>query len=200
MELKDTFIHIPEIPADWTKRIRGGHTNIWNEGSTDPEKPEIKLTPAVQGLYAEHFPDATPAGWYWVCGCNTCLENDESYSYIVCHEHNRCVTCGIHREDLTDIPWGTPKGFQCKPCAQKEKLERKQKALTEARRNDHSEMDCMFTSEITCPACGLTCDSDIIDPDETDTTVECPICDTPFRVEVEYEPSYTTTLVSDEDE
>ena len=99
MSLKNTKIYIPEIPKEWTKRIRSGHRNVWNERSTDPELPEISLNPPTNGLYAERFDD----GWYWVCGCNKCLENGEPYSYIVCKEHDRCITCGAHRNELTVI-------------------------------------------------------------------------------------------------
>lgn len=185
MTLKDKKIFIPEIPKSWTKRIRAGDTNIWNEGKDD----EVSLRPPITGLYAERFED----GWYWVCGCNKCLENGQSFSYITCHEHNRCISCGTHREDITEIPWGTADGFQCKPCARQEHNEQKAKALSHARVNGHSESDCAYQESVICPECASEHD----DPgfyEPGNNTMTCGVCDTEFDVDVEVELRYTATL------
>jgi len=191
MELKDTKIFIPEIPKEWKHRTRSGNTNIWNDSFYKSELPEFKLEPPVKGLYAERFED----GWYWVCGCSKCLNNNEKYSYIVCEEHNRCITCGTHRNELTETPWGTPDGFQCKPCNRKEHEDKKEEMLREARERDHSEYECWNTSEIICPVCASKCSSDDMnEPGEEEMT--CCVCDTEFIVEIEYEVNYTSKLKS----
>lgn len=192
MELKDTRIFIPEIPKEWNHRMRSGHTNIFNEKSYGSGLEEIRLEPPMQGLYAEKFED----GWYWVCGCNKCLNNNEKYSYIVCEEHNRCITCGTHRKELTETPWGHPNGFQCKPCATREHEEEKDKALREAKKKDHSEDDCCGRNEIICPVCASECSNDdLYEAGEHEVT--CYVCDTEFIVEIEYDVNYTSKLKKD---
>ena len=185
MELKDTKIFIPEIPKEWEHRIRSGNTNIWNEN----ELTEFRLNPPTRGLYAERFED----GWYWVCGCSKCLNNNEKYSYITCEDHDRCITCGTHRKELTEIPWGHPDGFQCKPCSRREHEEEKEKALRVSKKKNHSEYDCWNTSEIICPICASKCSNDdMYEPGEEEIT--CHVCDTEFIVEIEYDVNYTSKL------
>lgn len=191
MNLKDTKIFISEIPKEWEQRTRSGHTNIWNESFHGNGLPEIKLDPPIRGLYAERFED----GWYWVCGCNKCLNNNKPYSYIVCEEHDRCISCGTHRKELTEIPWGCSDGFQCKPCRKNEDEERKREALRKARERGHSEYDCFYAIEIICPVCASTCSSDDDDMYEVEEhEMTCYVCDTEFNVEVEYEVRFTSNL------
>lgn len=192
MDLKDTKIFIHEIPKEWKQRTRSGHTNIWNDTFYKNGLPEIKLEPPLKGLYAERFED----GWYWVCGCNKCLKNNKPYSYIVCDDHDRCVTCGTHREQLNEIPWGHRDGFQCKPCAEREHEVKKQEALEEAKRKGHSEIDCMYTREIICPVCATECSNDDIH-EAGEHEIICGVCDTEFIVEVDYEISYTSSIKQD---
>lgn len=189
MTLRDTKILIPEIPKEWKLRARSGHTNIWNDSLHRNGLPEVRLEPPMRGLYAERFDD----GWYWVCGCHECLENGKPYSYIVCYEHDRCVTCSKHRTELKETPWGRPDGFQCKPCAAKEHEESKNKALKEARERGHSEDDCYYTGNIICPVCGSECSNDYV-YGEREHEVTCDVCDTGFIVEIEYETRYTSRL------
>lgn len=193
MPAKDTKIFIPEIPKEWTKRVRSGHTNIWNDRSKDPLKPETSLQPPETGLYAEKFED----GWYWVCGCNKCLENDEKYSYITCDEHDRCISCGIHRKELTESPWGKLDGFQCKPCYVKEHEERKQEALRQAKENNHDQWDCFREDKIICPRCASEYSADDIHKPGTHA-LTCKVCDIEFELELEYEPIYSTSLKGQE--
>lgn len=189
MGLKDVKIFIPEIPKEWEQRIRSGHTNIWNGSFNKNGLPEVRLEPPMHGLYAEKFDD----GWYWVCGCHKCLNNNKPYSYIVCDEHDRCITCGTPRKELADIPWGHPDGFQCKPCADREHKEKKKEALREAKKRGHSEYDCWNTSEIICPKCASKCsDDDMHEQGEHEIT--CCVCDLNFIVEVEYVVRYTSIL------
>lgn len=189
MDLRDTKIFIPEIPVEWKQRTRSGHTNIWNDDFFRSELPEVKHEPPMKGLYAERFED----GWYWVCGCNKCLENGEPWFYIVCEEHDRCITCGTHRKDLTEIPWGHRDGFQCKPCCAKEHEERKQEALQSAQENGHSEWDCYREDKIICPVCASECSSDDMYEDGEHEMI-CHVCDTEFILEIDYEVKYTSSL------
>ncbi|MDQ0414213.1 hypothetical protein [Mesobacillus stamsii] len=189
MDLKDTKIFIPEIPKEWKQRTRFGHTNIWNDSFHRNGLPEVKLDPPTKGLYAKRFED----GWYWVCGCHKCLENNKPYTYIVCEEHNRCITCGTNRKDLTDTPWGHPDGFQCKPCRAREHEERKQEALRLAKENEHDEWDCYREDKIICPVCASECSSDDMH-EAGEHEMTCYVCDTEFMVEIEYEVKYTSSL------
>lgn len=189
MSLRDTKIYIPEIPKEWKQRVRSGHTNIWNGNIRNNELPKVKLDPPQHGLYAERFED----GWYWVCGCNKCLENDELYSYIVCDEHDRCITCKIHRKQLKESPWGKADGWQCKPCNSKEHEEQKEKSIKEARQSGHSEDDCSYIDEIICPVCASENSKDDIYGDN-EHELTCYVCDTEFIVTIEYEPTYTSSL------
>lgn len=189
MSLKDVKIPIPEIPKEWTLRTRSGHTNVWNDSFYRNGLPEVKLNPPQEGLYAERFED----GWYWVCGCPKCLGNDDPYPYIVCDEHNRCETCGIHRDDVKEGPaWEVRGGWQCDPCHTREHEERKNAALEAARERGHSEDDCWYTDKIICPICASECSSDDMHGGEHEVT--CDVCDTEFSVVIEYEARYTSYL------
>lgn len=189
MDLKDTKIFISEIPKEWQQRTRSGHTNIWNDSFYKNGLQEVRLEPPQRGLYAERFDD----GWYWVCGCHKCLGKNEGYSYIVCEEHDRCTSCGTHRSNLTEVPWGHRDGFQCKPCATREHEMKKTEALEKAKLNGHSEIDCMYAREIICPVCATECSNDDVH-EEGEHEMICDVCDAEFIVEVEYEVSYTSSI------
>lgn len=189
MNLKDTKIFIPEIPAEWTQRTRSGHTNVWNDSFHRNGLPEVKLNPPQLGLYAERFED----GWYWVCGCSKCLGKDDFLSYIVCDGHDRCETCGIHRNELKErSAWGVRGGWQCNSCYTREHEERKNTALEAARERGHSEDDCWYIDRPICPVCASECSSDDMHDGEHEVT--CYVCDTDFSVEIEYEARYTSRL------
>ncbi|MGX1195823.1 hypothetical protein [Metabacillus sp. SLBN-84] len=188
--LKDVKILIPDIPVTWLNRTRSGHTNTWTNPDT---KHERSLEPPEQGLYAVRFED----GWYWVCGCEKCLGRPDVHSYIVCHNHDRCLTCHTHREDLTDIPWGMVSGFQCRTCRETERAKKKEVALANAAEMNHSELDCSDEDAIICPTCASVNESeDLNEPGGHNMT--CGVCDTPFKVEIEYEIRYTATKIKDE--
>ncbi|OMC72487.1 hypothetical protein BK126_04570 [Paenibacillus sp. FSL H7-0326] len=191
----DVKIHIPEIPAEWTQRTRSGHTNVWNGHFYRNGLPEVKLDPPQHGLYAERFDD----GWYWVCDCPKCLGKDDPFPYIVCDEHNRCETCGIHRSELKEKPaWGVHGGWQCNFCHTREHEARKNAAIEAAREQGHSENDCWYTDKLICPVCASECTSDDIDPEDQDVT--CYVCDTNFTVEIEYDLANLGLINSEEEE
>lgn len=191
MNTIETKIFIPEIPAHWKNRIRSGHTNIWNEGSTDWTYPEVRINPPANGLYAKSFED----GWYWVNGCETCLTGVKTDSYIVCDEHNRCADCGTHRDGLTTIPHGSPRGFVCAPCYETERVKLRNMAIERAKNVDHSEDDCIELNEIICPVCAEQIDNDdgVDDGDEK----TCPTCNAAFQVQISIK--YSTILIRKEE-
>lgn len=189
---KHTKILIPEIPGDWTDRMRSGDQNIWNFSSQGtPHRnglPQVVISPPEIGLYAERIDNA----WYWVSGCAKCNEKGERWSYVVCDKHNVCISCGTHRNALTEIPWGHPEGFMCRSCHDTQHEQTKQDALEKARQSGHSEDDCEYTDEIICPCCANVISSD--DISKSQKGMECDVCDAIFDLEVEYSVSYTTTV------
>lgn len=194
--MKDTKILIPEIPGEWTQRSRNGHKNIWNSKENErfyrkpTNLPEITLEPPSKGLYAERIDGA----WYWVNGCEKCSGNHDKHSYIICDDHNRCETCGIHRSEITDTPWGTRGGWICAPCEKARSAKRKAEALQAAKESGHQETDCYYEDTIICPYCATKRDSD--DIHESVDGVECEVCEGVFNLEVEYTASYTTKGVT----
>lgn len=188
--MKDTKILIPEIPGEWTQRTRNGHTNVWNDPWHTARQveplPEVRLGPPQRGLYAERIDGA----WYWVCGCEKCLGSAEKYSYITCHDHDRCEMCGIHREDITETPWRVAGGWACKPCAAAAKQRRKVEAMAAAQAAGHGEDDCEYTDDITCPYCASKISED--EPVYKDGDFECDVCGGTCSVEVIHSVSYTS--------
>lgn len=193
MSLKDTKILIPEIPKEWTRRTRAGNTNVWNDKFFMNGLPEVKLEPPMRGLYAERFED----GWYWVCGCVRCLDSKD-WAYINCDEHDTCITCGTHIRDIKGSVWGHPKGFVCNTCRTHEKEEAKQSAMQQAELLGLDEWDHFREDSIVCPVC-FTKHEDHENPSD-EYEMECSVCDAKFEVEVEYEPKYTTKLISEGEE
>lgn len=191
MNDKNTKIFIPEIPVDWVDRVRSGHENIWNERSTDPARPETRLSPPANGLYAEKQAD----GWYWVNGCETCLTGVKKDSYIVCDEHNRCADCGTHHDQLTDTPYWSRRGFVCEPCNHKKRTRLRNMAIQRAKNVDHTENDCYQIDEIICPVCAEQIEHD--EPVDEEDEHTCPVCDAVFTVELV--TKYTTKLIRKEE-
>lgn len=191
MNAVDTKLFIPEIPAHWTDRVRSGHRNIWNDRSTNPEMPETILEPPVRGLYAERYSD----GWYWVNGCATCLTGVKTDSYIVCHDHNRCASCGVHRDDIQGVAHGTPRGFVCAPCYESDRKRTRDMAIERARNNDHDEDDCIEQDTVICPVCAEEIEDDEGYRDGDEET--CHTCGTVFTIELS--TKYTTTILRKEE-
>lgn len=192
---KDTKILIPEIPGEWTRRMRSGHTNVWNgtwytSRDEDP-RPEVRLEPPARGLYAERIDGA----WYWVCGCEKCLGNEGKHSYITCYEHDRCELCHVHREQITETPWGWNGGWACEPCVSAEKARRKTEALAAAAAAGHDRWACMNQDEVVCPYCASKHEAYFESDSDAARIQTCDVCDGKYTVEVEYSPSYTTKKV-----
>ena len=192
---KDTKILIPEIPGEWTERLRSGKTNIWNACSHDrPHRnglPEVRLDPPEVGLYAERIDGA----WYWVSGCAKCNESGEKYSYSVCDEHNVCRLCSTHRSKLTEAPWGHPDGFTCKPCQDAEDAVGKAAALAKLAETDYDEWDYRNLDECKCPHCATVIH--IETEDYGDKNMECDTCKGLFELTTEYSVSFTTKVIGE---
>lgn len=186
MALRDTKILIPEIPGEWTQRTRSGHTNVWNDPWHKTGLPEVRMDPPQKALYAERIDGA----WYWVCGCEPCLGSGKAYSYLLCEEHDRCVTCKCTRAELLETPWGVSGGWRCKPCQDALDAKRKAEALAAASAKGHSEDDCCYLDNIICPHCATEQSRD--DRNESDDGLECDTCGGLFDLEVEWSPIYTT--------
>jgi len=191
---KHTKILIPEIPGEWTQRARHGHTNIWNGADyhrfcrTTTDLAEVSLEPPERGLFAERIDGA----WYWVCGCEQCLDNGKQHSYITCYEHDRCTDCRVHSSELPKgiTRWGIGPGFRCSTCQDALNAITRADALAKAAENGHDELDCAFTDNILCPHCASEQTDDDRHMDED--AAQCDVCSGLYSLEVIHSVSYTT--------
>lgn len=192
---KNTEILIPEIPGEWTQRLRSGKTNIWNEARHGKPHtnglPEVRLDPPEVGLYAERIDGA----WYWVSGCAKCNGSGEKYSYSVCDKHNVCRLCSTHRSKLTEAPWGHPEGFTCKPCQDAEDAVAKAAALAKVAETDYDEWDYCSQDECKCPHCATVIH--IESEHYGDQSMTCDTCGGTFELVVEYAVQFTTTVIGE---
>ena len=192
---KNTKILIPEISGDWTERLRSGGTNIWNESRDgQPHRnglPEVRLNPPEVGLYAERIDGA----WYWVSGRAKCNESGEKYSYTVCDKHNVCRLCTTHRSKLTEIPWGHPDGFTCKPCQDAEDAKAKAAALAKVAESDYDEWDYRGLDECKCPHCATVIHIEA--EDYGDKNMDCDTCGGEFELTTEYSVTFTTKVIGE---
>ena len=192
---KNTKILIPEIPGEWTQRLRSGKTNIWNEARHGKPHtnglPEVRLDPPEVGLYAERIDGA----WYWISGCAKCNGSGEKYSYSVCDKHNVCRLCSTHRSKLTEAPWGHPEGFTCKPCQDAVDAVAKAAALAKVAESDYDEWDYRNLDECKCPHCATVIH--IETEDYGDKNMECDTCDGLFELTIEYSVTFTTKVIGE---
>lgn len=192
---RDTKILIPEIPGEWTQRTRSGSTQIWNDPWHKTGLPEVRMQPPQKGLFADRIGGA----WYWVCGCEKCLDSGKGFNYSPCDAHDRCVSCSCSRAELTEAPWGSRDGgWRCKPCQHRLDAARKAESLAKAEAQGHSEDDCCYTSNIICPFCATEQSTD--DRHEPAVGLVCDTCDGEFDLEVDWTPSYTTTKRAQQNE
>jgi len=194
---KNTKILIPEISGEWTDRTRSGNTCIWNQALHGrPHSnglPEVRLDAPEVGLYAERI-DGT---WYWVSGCAKCNGKGEKYSYVVCDKHNVCVRCSTHRSKLTETPWGHPDGFMCKPCGDVLAAIAKAEALTKFAEEGYDDHDFQHMDECKCPHCATKVHLESEDYGSGSKTMTCSTCNGAFSLEIEYTPSFTTTVIGE---
>lgn len=164
-------------------RVRSGSNQIFKEGEIT-----FTLTHEKKSIYA----DLIDGEWFWVEGCGECRGEERGWNtYIECEEHNRCRVCEIKRKDLKEIPWGGSKGWICKPCQDAKDKEIRKQAFE---RLNGKEPDTLYVDEIICPHCGTK----INDEDLRESTkVDCHVCEGEMNLEVEWTPTYSTTVIGE---
>jgi len=184
-------------------RTRSGRTQLLRKDYgdrkfTSEENADVVLTHDKKEMYVELIDDE----WYWVNGCSKCEDAynfGESYSYQVCYEHDICVQCGINRDKLTETPWGHQDGFMCKDCADENDNNTRKEAFQKFEDSQLSEWDFRNNANIVCPHCG-TDNGDAWEHgmgNETNADLVCHVCDGEFSVEIEYQLSYTTSVIGE---
>ena len=171
--------------ADWLAEVESFPSAVLAHHY--PDVPNLgDMTTIARRVIAEEVsaPDV-------LCGCEPCLGSGKAHSYVVCVEHDRCVTCKCTRAQLTETPWGTRDGgWRCKPCQGALDAKRKAEALEAAAAKGHSEDDCCYVDNIICPHCATEQSRD--DRNESDDGLECDTCGGLFDLEVDWSPRYTT--------
>lgn len=155
---------------------------------TSTENADVILKHESPEMYAQLIDKE----WYWVKGCSKCEDSmnyGENHSYQVCYEHNRCVDCKTHRQDLKDIPWGVSNGFRCKPCQDKIDKETLKKALE--KRKDMDDSDFHYADSVLCPYCS----SDNGTDDFSDGKYECHVCGDCFSLTISCTVEYSTDKI-----
>ncbi|MCY4781766.1 hypothetical protein ORI89_19120 [Sphingobacterium sp. UT-1RO-CII-1] len=176
------------------KRIRSGSTQLFREENPNNrsfisnENADVILTHDTdKAMYAELI----DGEWYWVSGCAECIGKPRGTSYIECDEHDVCSCCGISRKEIEGSVWGGRHGWICPSCHDAKKLEARQRAFQKLNGN---EPDTHYTDNPTCPHCGTEHDINYVNEN---TTLECYVCEGGFEIEVNWTPSYTTTVVGE---
>jgi hypothetical protein len=186
---KNTKIKIDGIPEGYTvRRNSGNFSEFRKQGQNYHDSEEIRIEAPEKGLKSELI----NGEWFWVCGCSHCLGTEEDWCYWVCDEHNVCVTCGIHRSKLKEAPWGHQKGFRCKDCQDRINRENLIEALEKMEEKKYDECDYHAMDEVKCPHCDLEY-QDI--HESTKTT--CYRCGGEFDIEIEYNPSISTSIIGE---
>lgn len=180
------------------ERIRSGtNQKFYPSNCNGSEKSMIFYLPAPsQEMYAELIDGI----WYWVKGCSKCEDSinyGESHSYQVCHEHDRCVQCNTHREDLTQTPWGHKDGFICKPCSDKNDARVREKAFKKVNSEDYDELDYLNNNSVICPHCGSDNGTGDVDYDEIESEQECCICAGKYKLTLDFTVDYSTKVIGE---
>ena len=185
------------------QRTRSGRLQMFRKDYSDnkfisEENADVVLKHERPEMYAELIHDV----WYWVNGCSKCEEAinyKENYSYQVCYEHNRCISCGTHRTDLTETPWGHQDGFICKPCVDTRDSEIRKQAFSKFREDKLSYYDFRNNATIKCPHCGSdNGDGSDNGLSDNEADLSCQVCEGEFTVNIEYQLSYTTSVIGEQ--
>lgn len=180
---------------DWDRyKAEGGHKgNVEMHDKADT----IYIRPEEQS----HYSLLIDGEWWWVDGCNQCNGRPRSgFGYMgECNKHDVCVTCGIHRDDVKDTPWGGRDGWQCKPCAEAEHKAEKQRALAAMpEKEDFYAYDYHGVDEITCPYCAYEMSDSWECADHSDEDHECPRCDNVFKVDAVHSLTFDCNRLEDD--
>jgi hypothetical protein len=112
------------------------------------------------------------------------------------NEENKCLTCGIDRSEMSEIPWGRffkdqegnrVSGIQCKPCRAKEI----QNEIDEFQKSD---CDTEYEDAPICPECGYKHepDGERIFYEDGDHEFTCHRCDYEFLLTTNISFTYST--------
>ncbi len=180
------------------ERIRSGTIQKFYpplSGGRDKDILFTLLAPSKE-MYAELIDGI----WYWVKGCSKCEDSmnyGESHSYQVCYEHDRCVQCNTHREDLTETPWGHKNGFICKPCSDENDARIREEAFKKVNSEDYDESDCICNDTIICPHCGSDNGTEEIDYEEMKQEKECYVCKGKYKLTLNFTVDYSTEVIGE---
>jgi len=167
------------------RRIRNGNKSEFQLRG----KEVFSLQPPQRAWYAELI----DGQWYWINGCPECVGEEPVYAYVKCDKHNVCIRCHKSRKEMgNEIAWGHRNGFICNTCMQAERRATMLAAFLRAEEEELDDTDHWNEDKIICPHCFSEASSD--DIHESETGVECQVCEGSFSVEVEYTPRYTTSV------
>ena len=174
-------------------RIRAGRFQEFYEPDDRKQRDsKIRLEHPEKHFFAELI----NGQWCWVNGCDKCNGKEEAYGgYIRCDKHDVCCTCGILRSQLKEIPWGHVRGFQCKPCVQKQHNIEKAEAL--AKMGEYNEWDYENIDELKCPYCDFEMDEwwEHLGDEREEAIIECLRCDNKFKATYATIPRFTMERV-----
>ena len=175
------------------ERIRSGSTQLFREWNKDDhtfigiENCDVKLNHENKEMFAELI----DGKWYWVSGCSECNGKPRGHSYIECEKHDVCSSCGCSRKDAGNGVWGGMYGWTCNSCKEANDSEMRREAFEKL---DGEDPDCSYQDKIICPHCGSEVSNDDIHESQD---MECYVCEGEFSLEVEWTPSYSTTVKGD---
>ena len=176
------------------ERVRSGRVQMFRERNKEDRSfinsanADVQIQHENKAMYAKLIDEQ----WCWVNGCGECNGEPRGYqTYIECEAHDRCSKCGTKRKDITEVPWGGKNGWVCKPCADAKKSEIKRHAFEKLDGEKPTQWDCSHNDYIKCPHCGSNINNDSIHETEV---IDCYVCDGELTVEVEYTPTYSTSI------
>lgn len=180
---KNFRVAIKGIDLKWGAPTQAGRVFTWNS-----YHPIFTICSPWAGMDARLIDEQ----WYWVVACPECLGEIPEWTYQKCDEHDVCINCGTQRKQLKEIPRGTSKGIECKPCYAARHETEKEKALEAFKAAEYDEFDFLMTDKIVCPHCALSYEAEC---DERTGKLICERCDGEYTLEIEYSISYSTTKV-----
>ena len=179
-------------------RTRSGtNQKFYPSNYNGSEKSMIFYLPAPS---SEMYAELIDGVWYWVKGCSKCEDSmnyGESHSDQVCYEHNRCVQCNTHREDLTETPWGHKNGFICKPCSDENDARIREEAFKKVNSEDYDESDCICNDTIICPHCGSDNGTEQVDYEAMVQLQECCVCEGKYKLTLNFTVDYSTEVIGE---
>jgi len=178
------------------KRVRSGKTQLFREPNIDNRFTDednaaaVLVHPTDVAMYAELIDNK----WYWVTGCAECKGEPRDWmTYVECDKHNRCSVCHINTKDLPEGVgrWGNKTGWICSTCHDEKKAEVRREAFEKFDSQENDKWDFYSNDEPICPHCGTKLGTDELYETQD---VECHVCEGIVEVEVEFTPTYTTSI------